>query len=102
MENVNKFLNLFSDFELVIQSRTKDNQKHTKQIKSSYKSKSDLKKAFKRLSREYKQAQKSFKANKITKQELFDFEWRIFEIQEEIKKLEEQDYNNRFEKDQDI
>lgn len=103
MDNVDKFLNLFADFELVVEPRRrKTDQKPSRQIVTSHKSKSDLKKALKRLTREYKQAQKSFKANKISKQELFDFEWRMFEIQEEIRKLEEQDYNDRFEKDQDI
>tara|TARA_B110000037_G_C16731713_1_gene347359 strand:+ start:262 stop:504 length:243 start_codon:yes stop_codon:yes gene_type:complete len=52
---------------------------------------SDLKKALKRLTQEYKRAQKSFKHNKISRQELFDFEWRLFEINDEISRLERDD-----------
>jgi len=29
----------------------------------------------------------------MSKQDLFDFEWRIFEIQEEIKRLEDEEEN---------
>ena len=88
MDNIDKFLTLFSEFNLKIEpkGRVQDN-KHTNSSKTS----SDLKKTLNRLTREYKQAQKSFKYNKITRQELFDFEWRIFEIQEELKKFEDND-----------
>jgi len=104
MDNVDKFLNLFSEFELVVEPRrTKTDVKPTRITASvtSNRTKADLKKALKRLTQEYKRAQRSFKANKITKQELFDFEWRMFEIQEELKRLEE-DRNDHFEKDQDL
>jgi hypothetical protein len=68
----------------------KDKPKTTSVTVNQYsKSSSDLKKALKRLTNEYKRAQRSFKQNKISRQELFDFEWRIFEIQEEIKRLED-------------
>ena len=101
MDNVDKFLNLFSEFELVVEPRRRTTDVKPTRVTeiTSNKTKTDLKKALKRLTREYKQAQKSFKANKISKQELFDFEWRLFEIQEEIRKIEE-DRNDRFEKDQ--
>ena len=53
--------------------------------------KADLKKELRRLTQEYKRAQRAFKHNKISRQELFDFEWRIFELQEEIRQIEEDD-----------
>ena len=53
--------------------------------------KSDLERELKRLTQQYKRAQRSFKHNKIGRQELFDFEWRIFELQEEIRRIEEDD-----------
>ena len=53
--------------------------------------KADLKKELKRLQQEYKRAQRAFKHNKLSRQELFDFEWRIFELQEEIRQIEEDD-----------
>lgn len=103
MDNADKFLNLFSEFKLVVEPRkTKTDVKpaRTSAVTGNM-TKAGLKKALNRLTQEYKRAQRSFKANKITKQELFDFEWRMFEIQEELKRLEE-DRNDHFEKDQDL
>lgn len=104
MNKVDKFIDLFSGFELVVEPKRKDtDQKRARTAQASTnKSRSDLKKALKRLTQEYKSAQKSFKVNKISKQELFDFEWRIFEIQEELRKIEEGDINDRFETGQDL
>lgn len=101
MDKSDKFLNLFSNFELVVELKKKNTDQKPTRIATDpiIKSKSDLKKALKRLTQEYKRAQKSFKANKISKQELFDFEWRLFEIEEELRKIEECDINNRFETD---
>ena len=50
-----------------------------------------VKKELRRLTQEYKSAQRSFKHNKISIQELFDFEWRIFELQEELRNIDEND-----------
>lgn len=101
MDNVDKFLDLFAEFELIVEPRRrKTDQKPARMTASSTnKSRRDLKKALKRLTQEYKRAQKSFKANKISKQELFDFEWRIFELQEELRKIEEGDQSDLFETD---
>jgi len=94
MDNVNKFLALFSEFELVVIEKNDKvlNKKkpHVSQAIAGVAG-GDLKKELKRLTQEYKRAQKSFKHNKITRQELFDFEWRIFELQEEIRRIEEDD-----------
>lgn len=90
MDTVDKFLKLFSEFELIVEPKIK-NKKPESLKKNSYvesKSVSELKKVLKRLTHEYKDAQRSFKANKITRQELFDFEWRIFEIQEELRNIQ--------------
>lgn len=93
MNNIDKFIDLFSEFKLIVEPKTK--KIGSKPIKmtscSTNKTKSDLKKALKRLKEEYKRAQKSFKANKISKQELFDFEWRMFELKEELRKIEGDD-----------
>lgn len=89
MSTIDKFMDLFSEFNLVVQQRgVRTNE--TEDLESQYAaSKSELKKTLKRLNREYSSAKKAFKANKITKQDLFEFEWRIFEIQEEIKRLDD-------------
>jgi len=92
MDNIDKFLDLFSDFNLIIEPRDQQIKKKAgvNLDLASNKSVADLKKTLTRLTKEYKQAQRSFKHNKITRQELFDFEWRIFEIQEELKRIEDQ------------
>ena len=93
MNRVDKFLTLFSDFELEVKPVSRETEKKelpkaTETSKS--KAKSELKRELKRLNREYTRAKRSFKTNKITKQELFEFEWRIFEIHEELKRLDEE------------
>ena len=95
MENIDKFLDLFSEFNLVIEPRNKQIKKkpESKNNLSTNRSIADLKKTLNRLTKEYKQARRSFKHNKISRQELFDFEWRIFEIQEELKRFEDNDIN---------
>lgn len=93
MDNVNKFLTLFSDFDLVVTEKRKTTPKKAQVISKATASyaKADLQKELKRLTQEYKRAQKSYKHNKISRQELFDFEWRLFELQEEIRRIEEDD-----------
>lgn len=93
MSNIDKFLTLFSDFDLVVEPRgQRAKPKRTSvTVNQRSKSSSELKKALKRLTNEYKRAQRSFKQNKISRQELFDFEWRIFEIQEEIRAIENEE-----------
>ena len=96
MENIDKFLDLFSEFNLVIEPRNKQIKKkpESKTNLSVNRSVADLKKTLNRLTKEYKQARRSFKHNKISRQELFDFEWRIFEIQEELKRIEDRERNS--------
>jgi septal ring factor EnvC (AmiA/AmiB activator) len=94
MGKVDKFASLFSGFDLVIKPRSErpiDEAPTRVKIESKQHAKSELKKTLKRLNREYSSAKKAFKMNKISKQDLFDFEWRIFEIQEEIKRLEDEE-----------
>lgn len=93
MDKVDKFLTLFSEFDLIITENRKTTKKAEFRVTASQagQSKADLEKALKRLTQEYKRAQRSFKHNKISRQELFDFEWRIFELKEEIRRIEEED-----------
>ena len=95
MNNVAKFLNLFSEFDLIVSEKVRKSPKKERTVvapATAGAAKSDLLKELKRLTQEYKRAQKSFKNNKISRQELFDFEWRIFELQEEIRRIEEDDF----------
>jgi HAMP domain-containing protein len=93
MSNIDKFLTLFSQFDMIVEPK-RENPPRQKDVVPQIAMKngiSDLKKALKRLTQEYKRAQKSFKHNKISRQELFDFEWRLFEINDEISRLERDD-----------
>lgn len=92
MDNVTKFLTLFSDFDLTVSEKVKTTiKKAVVSTATTGYAKADLKKELRRLTQEYKRAQRAFKHNKISRQELFDFEWRIFELQEEIRQIEEDD-----------
>jgi 5-bromo-4-chloroindolyl phosphate hydrolysis protein len=86
METVDKFLQLFDGFEMLV--TPKQEKKQLEPIDQSQKTRTSLNKVLKRLEKEYKQAVKSFKLNKISRNELFDFEWRIFEVREELKRLD--------------
>jgi|TARA_B110000908_G_C10237831_1_gene444380 HAMP domain-containing protein len=93
MSNIDKFLTLFSQFDMIVEPK-RENPPRQKDVVPQIAMKngiSDLKKALKRLTQEYKRAQKSFKNNRISRQELFDFEWRLFEINDEISRLERDD-----------
>ena len=93
MGNTEKFLTLFSDFDMIVVEKADDRKENNTKIKSDTfigQTKGELKKMLKRLTEEYNRAKRSFKENKLSRQELFDFEWRMFEIQEEIKKLDDE------------
>lgn len=93
MSNIDKFLTLFSQFDMIVEPKQKKplRQKTIVPQAAAKTGIADLKKALKRLTQEYKRAQKAFRHNKISRQELFDFEWRLFEIRDEISKLESGD-----------
>lgn len=95
MDNVDKFLTLFSEFDMVVTPKKRTTQPKKKGFNVTANqagtAKSNLEKELRRLTQEYKRAQRSFKHNRISRQELFDFEWRIFELQEEIRRIEEGD-----------
>lgn len=93
MSTAEKFLMLFSEFEMIVVEKIEElklEKKNPQQSIGKNQTKSELKKVLKRLTEEYSRAKKSFKQNKLTRQELFDFEWRLFEIQEEIKRLDDE------------
>jgi hypothetical protein len=95
MNNVDKFLSLFSEFDMIVRPKQRTTQPKKKEFNVTAtqvsQAKSDLEKELRRLTSEYKAARRSFKHNRISRQELFDFEWRIHELQEEIRRIEEGD-----------
>jgi rhamnose utilization protein RhaD (predicted bifunctional aldolase and dehydrogenase) len=94
MNNVDKFLALFSEFDMIVkpkQRTTKPKKEFNVLTSQISQAKSDLQRELVRLTKEYKAARRSFKHNKISRQELFDFEWWTHELQEEIRRIEESD-----------
>lgn len=94
---IDVFLTLFKDFDLTVTYRdgyTRPNfEKEALEIeKNNLKIKKDLEKALKRAQEEYSLARKMFKAGKVTKEELIDFEWTIFELKEQINQIDQGEY----------
>ena len=88
MDKIQKFVDLFSEFDMRVVEKVEKKRIKRENVNPSTIER-DLKKELTRIEKEYKSAVKAFKANKIDRNALYDFEWRIFEIQEEIKRLEE-------------
>jgi len=91
------FLSLFKDFDLTVTYRDGHSipnfEKEALEIeKNNLKIKKDLEKSLKKAQEEYSQARKMFKIGKITKDELVDYEWRIFELTEQINQIDQGEY----------
>jgi hypothetical protein len=92
--NSDKFCHLFSGFNLIVRER----HTHTeieKETKSTERNVNDIhelspiqvERLLKKATEEYIMAKKLFNKGKITKDELYDCEWRVFELRAEIDKL---------------
>jgi hypothetical protein len=94
---IDVFLSLFKDFDLTVTYRdghTKPNfEKEALEIeKNNLKIKKDLERALKKAQEDYSMARKMFKSGKVTKEDLIDYEWRIFELKEQIDQIDEGGY----------
>lgn len=92
-DNINKFLELFSEFDLVVTKSGRyieeDEFYSREKVGSELNlTESEIKRSIKRLEKEYSAAKKAYKAGQIPREELFDYEWRIFELKEELKKIQ--------------
>lgn len=89
-----KFCLLFHEFQLVVrplcEARSKASPEDLKDVEE-HKTAAYLKSMLKKANEEYNHAKKLFKHGKITKDELYDYEWRVFEIKDQLDKLDEQD-----------
>tara|TARA_R110000772_G_scaffold208444_1_gene319015 strand:- start:1397 stop:1705 length:309 start_codon:yes stop_codon:yes gene_type:complete len=92
--NSDKFCHLFSGFNLIV--REKRTQTEVKrETKSTEESMDDIhelspiqvERLLKKATEEYHMAKKLFNKGKITKDELYDCEWRVFELRTEIDRL---------------
>ena len=90
--NINKFLELFSDFDLVVTKSGKyseSDEYYREFVETELTlSEQDLKRNIKRLEKEYSAAKRAWKAGKLQREELFDYEWRLYELKEELKKIQ--------------
>ena len=91
MSNISKFLELFSEFDLVVRKSGRDINYVYEEERVYSPTVSELKRSIKRIEREYNAAKKAFKAGKIHREELFDYEWRLHELREELKKIQGND-----------
>lgn len=82
-----KFCHLFSGFNLVVRGKKEARKAATEEDANGI-TKAQIKTMLKKAQEEYVQAQKLFKHGKLTKQELYDFEWRVFELREDLDKLD--------------
>lgn len=94
---IDVFLSLFKDFDLTITYRdgqTKPNfEKEALEIeRSNLKIKKELERALKKVQEDYSIARKMFKSGKVSKEDLIDYEWKIFELKEQINQLNEGEY----------
>jgi hypothetical protein len=91
------FLSLFKDFDLTVTYRDGHAkpyfEKEALEIeKNNLKIKKELERALKKVQEDYSLARKMFKFGKVSKDELIDYEWRIFELNEQINQLNEGEY----------
>ena len=82
--DADKFCHLFSNFSLVIRCKGKASRHAATEEYITDISKAKLKTLLKKAIEEYKQAKKLYKHYKISKEELYDYEWRVFELKTEI------------------
>ena len=85
--NADKFCHLFSNFDLVVRCRKNARKEATTEDLNGI-TKAQLKTLLKKAVEEYKQAQKLYKKYKISKEELYEYEWRVFELRTEIDRLD--------------
>ena len=86
--NADKFCHIFSNFNLVVREKGKAREAAIAEEQVDGITKTQLKTLLKKATEDYQQAKKLYKRGKISKEELYDFEWRVFEIREDLDKLE--------------
>lgn len=85
--DADKFCHLFSNFSLVVRCKEDARKEATAEDLNGI-TKTQLKTLLKKAVEEYKQAQKLYKKYKISKEELYEYEWRVFELRTEIDRLD--------------
>lgn len=89
--NADVFCRLFKDFDLVVRCKGKKSRSAATEedlVSNNSITKSQLKTMLKNAIKDHSRAQKLFKTGKILKEELYDYEWRVFELREELDRLD--------------
>lgn len=86
--DADKFCHLFSNFSLVVRCKGDNARKTATEDDINGITKAQLKTLLKKAIDEYKVAQKLYKKYKISKEELYEYEWRVFELRTEIDRLD--------------
>jgi formate-dependent phosphoribosylglycinamide formyltransferase (GAR transformylase) len=85
--SIDKFISCFKDITFKVICKPIKKIKVSSSTLSA--SEKDLKKMLTKAKKELSKARKSHKNNKISSEELFDFEYRVTEIKDEITKLDD-------------
>jgi hypothetical protein len=91
MKKIDRFLQLFSEFNLIVTEPGRETGKVKYELEGEAVISPvihDLQKSIRKLEREYTAAKKAYKAGRIPREELFDYEWRLFELKEELRKIQ--------------
>jgi hypothetical protein len=94
MKKIERFLQLFSEFNLIVTEPGKHASVNSNYLEEEHVLSplvQDLQKSIRKLDREYCAAKRAFKAGRIPREELFDYEWRLFELKEELRKIQGED-----------
>ncbi len=83
------FLKCFKNIEFNIFTNNVKKQHDVKNIESVHESVSYLSKMLQKARRELSRAYKAHKAGKLSVEELFDYEWHVSELEQQIKNIED-------------
>ena len=98
--NIDKFTDLFKgiNFEIkIVDSIEEEKVKVEQSPETKAKVKVELDRALQKAKAELAAAKKAFKQGKISDGELFDMEWRVFELKEQLDRMQ----NDRWGEDED-
>lgn len=84
MSQIETFLSLFQEIDFKV---NQNNQKAPLSRGMNLSAEEELKRMLDRAKRDLNRATKQFKRGKMSSEELLEWEWRVHELQEEIKKV---------------
>lgn len=86
LDKMSRFMNLFPQIDFFVQQAP---QKQGLSIEAQLGGIAEVERMLRAARRDWNRARKEHKQNKISSEELFDYEWRMRELEEELRKLKE-------------